>query len=95
MPEEIRLTVAGYSEALEDVTQILGSGELPRRAAAYDGPVELLYGLGSPFPAESQLETAHAFPQGSATGVPDAGHFPWLEQPGCVADALVRLGARL
>ena len=29
--------------------------------------------------------------------VPDAGHFPWLERPGCVRDALARFttGPRL
>jgi proline iminopeptidase len=95
MPEETRLSIAGYSQALEDLMAILASGELPGRAASYGGPVELLYGLGSPLPVETQLETAHTFPRGSATGVPDAGHFPWLEQPGCVADALVRLAAQL
>jgi pimeloyl-ACP methyl ester carboxylesterase len=94
MPD-IRLSVECYSQTLEDAVAILGTGELAGRAAAYDGPVELVYGLGSPFPADAQLETAHAFPQGRATGVADAGHFPWMEQPGCVADALVRLGARL
>jgi pimeloyl-ACP methyl ester carboxylesterase len=57
--------------------------------------VEVLYGLGSPMPVEAAIETAAAFPRGSATGVPDAGHFPWLEQPGCVADALVRLATLL
>jgi pimeloyl-ACP methyl ester carboxylesterase len=57
--------------------------------------VEVVYGLDGPFPVEAALETAAAFPRGSATGVPDAGHFTWLEQPGCVADGLVRLGTLL
>jgi pimeloyl-ACP methyl ester carboxylesterase len=57
--------------------------------------VEVLYGLGSPFPADAAIETAMAFWDGVATGVPGAGHFPWLEEPGCVTDALVRLGMRL
>jgi proline iminopeptidase len=95
MPDEIRLSVPGYSGTLEDVMGLLTAGDLPRRAASYDGPVELVYGLGSPFPAETSIETAGAFPRGRATGVPDAGHLPWLEQPGCVADALARLAAEL
>ena len=57
--------------------------------------MEVVYGLGSPFPVEAALETAAAFPHGRATGVPEAGHFSWLEQPGCVADGLVRLGTQL
>ena len=84
-----------YSQTIEDAFALLADGSLPGRAAEYGGPVEVLYGLGSPFAAEAAIETAHAFPQGSATGVTEAGHFPWMEQPGCVADALVRLAARL
>jgi proline iminopeptidase len=95
MPDDLRLSVASYSETFEDIHRLTGSGELPGGAAAYGGPVEVLYGLGSPMPVESAIETATAFRRGSATGVPDAGHFPWVEQPGCVADALVRLAALL
>ena len=94
MPE-IELSVPCYSGTLEDAVGILNAGVLPARAAAYDGPVEVVYGLGSPMPPESAIDTAAAFPQGSATGVPDAGHFLWIEQPGAVAEALVRLAARL
>jgi pimeloyl-ACP methyl ester carboxylesterase len=95
MPDDLRISVPCYSETFEDITKLTSSGELPGRAAAYAGPVEVLYGLGSPFPVETRIETAAAFPRGSATGVPDAGHVPWLEQPGCVADALTRLAALL
>jgi len=94
MPD-VTLCVPSYSGTLPDALAMLAGGELPTRAAAYDGPVEVVYGIGSPFPVEASLDTAAAFPHGSATGVPDAGHFLWLEQAGCVADALVRLGTRL
>jgi proline iminopeptidase len=93
MPDDVRLSVPCYSETFDDIKELTGSGELPGRAAAYDGPVEVLYGLGSPLPVEAAIETAAAFPRGSSAGVPDAGHFPWIEQPGCVTDALVRLAA--
>jgi proline iminopeptidase len=95
MPDDIRLSVPGYSQAFEDILALLATGDLPGRAAAYDGPVEVVYGLGGPFPVEAAIETAAAFPRGSATGVPAAGHFSWLDQPGCVADGLVRLGTLL
>jgi proline iminopeptidase len=95
MPDDIRLTVPGYSQTFADLLARLATGDLPSRAAAYDGPVEVVYGLAGPFPVEAALETAAAFRHGSATGMPGAGHFTWLEQPGCVADALVRLGSRL
>jgi len=95
MPEGVRLSVPCYSETFEDILRLTSSGELPGRAAAYDGPVEVVYGLGSPFPVETSIDTAAAFPHGNATAVPEAGHFPWVEEPGCVADALVRLASRL
>jgi len=94
MPD-IHLSVPCYSQTLEDVVTLLAGGSLPGRVAAYGGPVEVLYGLGSPMPAEAAIDSAAAFPNGVATGVPEAGHFPWHEEPGCVADALVRLAARL
>jgi proline iminopeptidase len=95
MPDDIRLSVPCYSQTIEDAIAMLAAGDLPDRAATYGGPVEIVYGLGSPFPVETSLDTARAFADGSATGVPDAGHYPWLEQPGCIGDALVRLGMRL
>ena len=95
MPDDIRLSVPCYSQTLEDVVALLADGGLPGRAARYDGPVQVVYGRGSPMPAESATETAAVFPRGSSTEVPDAGHFPWLEQPGCVADGLARLAALL
>jgi pimeloyl-ACP methyl ester carboxylesterase len=95
MPDDLRLSVPGYSQTFEDILPMLASGDLPSRAATYDGPVEVVYGLGSPFPVEAAIETAAAFPRGSASGVPDAGHFSWLDKPGCVADGLVRLGTLL
>jgi proline iminopeptidase len=95
MPDDLRLSVPGYSQTFEDILALLATGDLPTRAATYDGPVEVVYGLGSPFPVEASIETAAAFPRGSASGVPDAGHFPWLDKPGCVADGLVRLGTLL
>jgi proline iminopeptidase len=94
MPDGIRLSAPCYGETIADLGALLSRG-LEERARGYPGPVEVLYGLGSPMPPEAAIDTAHAFPQGSATGVRDAGHFTWLEQPGCVADALVRLAARL
>jgi len=95
MPDELGLSVPCYSQTLESALALLATGELPARAAAYQRPVEVLYGLGSPFPADAAIDTAMAFWDGVATGVPGAGHFPWLEEPGCVTDALVRLGMRL
>ena len=95
MPEDIRLSIPCYSQTYDDIVALLTGGGLPARAAAYGGPVEILHGLGSPMPAVAATATAACFPQGRATGLSGAGHFPWMEQPGCVAEALDRLAARL
>ena len=93
MPDDIRLSVPGYSQTFEDLLALLAAGDLPSRAAAYDGPVEVVYGLGSPFPVEAAIETAAAFPRGQRHRRAGGRPLPWLEQPGCVADGLVRLAS--
>ncbi len=88
--------VAGNSQTFEDILALLDAGR-PARAARRRTADRWRSSTASAARSRrrSPIETAAAFPQGSATGVPDAGHFSWLEQPGCVADGLVRLGARL
>jgi proline iminopeptidase len=95
MPADIRISIPCYSGTNEDLVRLLMAGELPGRAAAYDGPVEIVHGLGSPMPAEAATGTADCFAHSSLTGVADAGHFLWMEQPGSVAAALARLAARI
>lgn len=52
----------------------------------------VLVGARSPMPpAEAGLATAERVPGAWGISVPDAGHFPWLESPGCVAAAMDRL----
>src|SRR6266571_8829864 len=42
--------------------------------------------------APARRNTAQLLPASEVVIVPAAGHLPWHEQPGCVADALSRLG---
>src|SRR4029079_8147684 len=44
MPENLRISVPCYSQTFEDLVPLLALGELPARAAAYAGPVEVVYG---------------------------------------------------
>jgi pimeloyl-ACP methyl ester carboxylesterase len=53
-----------------------------------------LVGAGSPIPwGQASHTTVELSPQGSLTVVGGAGHFPWIECPGCVGTALRRLVA--
>jgi pimeloyl-ACP methyl ester carboxylesterase len=55
-------------------------------------PVGILAGAGSPMPPQTAtVETARRIPGAWAALEPGAGHFPWVERPGCVRAALDRL----
>jgi len=51
-----------------------------------------VHGAQSPMPVSQGEQTAQLLPTSEVVIVPAAGHLPWHEQPGCVADALSRLG---
>ena len=85
----IRLSVAGYAETLASALE-----ELPRLEAALPGidvPVGFVVGAASPMPATASTDTAGRIPGAWVDVVPEAGHFPWLDVPGCVRTALQRL----
>ena len=96
MPDDIRLSVPGYSQTFEDILALLADGRPaePRRGVRPDrwrsSTASAARSRSRP-PSRPRRRSR----RGSATGVPDAGHFTWLEQPGCVADGLVRLGSHL
>jgi pimeloyl-ACP methyl ester carboxylesterase len=94
-PDDLRLRTAVYADGIREVMELLAGGGLAARVASYGGPVEVVYGLASPMPPEAALGTVAAYGGGRVTGVEGAGHFPWVEAPGCVAAALERLRARL
>jgi pimeloyl-ACP methyl ester carboxylesterase len=55
-------------------------------------PLGVLVGARSPMPPqEAGLVSAERVPGSWSISVPDAGHFPWFEAPGCVAAAMDRL----
>jgi pimeloyl-ACP methyl ester carboxylesterase len=86
----IRISVAAYSGIIGEVTA--GTDEVAAALAAGQVSYGVIAGAGSPMPwglaarASSELS-----PRAFLTIVPAAGHFPWVEAPGCVRDALRRL----
>jgi pimeloyl-ACP methyl ester carboxylesterase len=57
-------------------------------------PMGVLVGAESPMPPkEAGLISAERVPGAWGISVADAGHFPWIEAPGCVAAAMDRLAA--
>jgi pimeloyl-ACP methyl ester carboxylesterase len=57
-------------------------------------PALFLHGKDDPLPARCSTETAALMLDATVELMPDCGHFPWLERPGAVADAVERLLAR-
>jgi pimeloyl-ACP methyl ester carboxylesterase len=86
----VRLSVEAYSgligemaDGVDVVAAALGAGAVPYGVVA---------GAASPIPwGQAARTTAELSPRAFLSVVPAAGHFPWLEVPGCVRTALQRL----
>jgi proline iminopeptidase len=87
------LSVEAYARTFESL-----HAELPALAARLAGlqvPALFLHGKGSPMPVTASSDTAAAMgPSAELEVLEGAGHFPWLEVPGCVREALDRLVMR-
>jgi pimeloyl-ACP methyl ester carboxylesterase len=84
------MSVPAYAETFESLRALLPDLEasLPRIAV----PLGIVAGERSPMPIDQAAEeTAASIPGAWVEAVEDAGHFPWIERPGCVRSALDRL----
>ncbi len=86
----IRLSVEAYSGLINDV-----AADTDRVAAALadtEMPYGVVAGAASPMPwGQAARATADLSPHAFLKVIPAAGHFPWLDEPGCVRAALKRL----
>ncbi len=88
----VRMSVDAYSGIIAEVTA--GTEEVAAALAAGRVPYGVIAGAGSPMPwGQAARASAEVSPHSFLTIVPGAGHFPWLEVPGCVRAALKRLVA--
>lgn len=68
--------------------------ELEAALAGFATPLLFIAGERSPLrPEASTVPTARRIPGASAVVVPGAGHFPWVERPGCVLEGLCAIAA--
>jgi proline iminopeptidase len=65
------------------------SGELAAALRGFDEPVLAIHGTDDHIPLEAVQETIALLPDGELRILEGTGHFPWLEQPGVVHDAVV------
>jgi len=91
IPPGLRTSLNGYAQTLTSLTGHLADGSLARGLGGVDVPAIFLLGAQSPMPVSQGGQTAQLLPAAEVVIVPAAGHLPWHEQPGCVADALSRL----
>jgi pimeloyl-ACP methyl ester carboxylesterase len=88
----MRMSVDAHVGIMADVAAgaEAACAELARGRARYG----VLCGAASPIPwGQAGFATAELSPAGTFVLVPNAGHFPWLEVPGSVRDALLTLTA--
>jgi proline iminopeptidase len=88
-PDDLRVSVQTNQEGSASVAQALAGG-FAGRLAGLTVPTVFLLGERSPMPVSVGQQTAAMIPGAEVIVVPDAGHLPWHERPGCVADALAR-----
>jgi pimeloyl-ACP methyl ester carboxylesterase len=82
------------STACSSATWSSLSAELPALEAALPSitvPVGFVHGARSPMPLTASTDTAERIPGAWVDVVDGAGHFPWVEAPGSVRAALLKL----
>jgi proline iminopeptidase len=90
-PRGMRMSLAGYNATITSAMEQIADGSLARALRDVGVPAIFLLGAQSPIPVSQGQQTAALLPRSEVVIVPGAGHVPWHEQPGCVADALSRI----
>ena len=91
LPVDFRLSLAANGQTMASLFSHIQSGTFAEGLPHIEVPVEFVLGEQSPLPNAGAFEAAATLPHSHVTVVPRAGHLPWYEQPGCVADALTRV----
>lgn len=92
LPADLRASLACTTGTLGSlISGELADGAFAGKLAHLATPAVVLAGAASPMPVAASEEIVRLLPHGELVVVPGAGHLPWHERPGCVADALARL----
>jgi proline iminopeptidase len=82
------VSARGNAKGNQSITRHLQAGTLEQALPAMHMPALFVHGEGDFLPFSSAADTAGKMPSASVVQVPGAGHFPWLEHPGSVRDAV-------
>jgi pimeloyl-ACP methyl ester carboxylesterase len=90
----MRFSIDAYSGITGELTA--GLEQVAAALSVSGVPYTILAGAGSPIPwGQAARASAELSERASLTVIGDAGHFPWVERPGCVATALRRLSSEV
>jgi proline iminopeptidase len=84
----LRLSVECYAGTFASVQEHFGQRTLERSLPALTMPAVFVLGADSPIPPRHGIATAALIPGARYVVEPDCGHFPWIERPGSVRQAL-------
>jgi proline iminopeptidase len=93
-PPTMRVSVAANTETMGSMFERLATG-FAGSLSGITVPVIFVLGEQSPMSVTQGEEAAALIPSAQVAVVPAAGHLPWVEHPGCIADALASLRARM
>jgi pimeloyl-ACP methyl ester carboxylesterase len=86
LPDGMRISLACYGGTFGSITGHLDAG-FGGRLKEITAPAVFVLGERSPMPVAQGEQTAALLPGAEVRVVPGAGHLPWHERPGCLADA--------
>lgn len=95
LPADFSVSPECNTQTLATVFGPIEDGSFAASLTTASAPVQIVLGGCSPLPPEAGRATAALLPQAELAVVPDAGHLPWVERPGCVAAALSRVSDAL
>jgi pimeloyl-ACP methyl ester carboxylesterase len=91
VPPDLALSAECNEATMASALQTVKDGSFAAQLAGVNIATVILLGDRSPIPLEKGHETAGLLPAAEVMVAGGAGHFPWVEQPGCVASALARV----
>jgi proline iminopeptidase len=91
MPTTMRVSGSVLRETGASMQEALASGAFLTRLSGLRVRTIVMVGSASPMPVDEGEKLVNAVPEAKLVIVNGGGHMPWVEQPGCVAQALATL----
>jgi proline iminopeptidase len=93
-PPAMRVSVAANAGTTGSMLEQLAAG-FADSLSGITAPAIFVVGEQSPMSVSRGEEAAALIPSAQIRTIPAAGHLPWVEHPGCVADALADIRAMM